>query len=291
MLFYVNIKKERKIFPGVKQPSKLKNLWKKEKEAKMGKVRVIAIANQKGGVGKTTTSINLSACLAQAGKKVLAIDADPQGNTTSGLGLDKNELESTLYHLMLGEATVKDILLDTCVEGLSLLPANMDLSGAEIELVGTEKREFILKRELDKIKEEYDFIIIDCPPSLNMITINALTAADTVLVPIQCEYFALEGLEQLLHTVGLVKQRLNDNLEMEGVVFTMFDSRTNLSLQVVEEVKKSLGSNVYRTIIPRNVRLGEAPSHGLPITLYDAKSKGAESYILLAEEVIEKEWN
>lgn len=257
----------------------------------MGKVRVIAIANQKGGVGKTTTSINLSACLAQEGKKVLIIDADPQGNSTSGLGLEKNQLEKTLYELMLGELEAKEVLLPTCVDGLEIMPANMNLSGAEIELVGCKKREYILKTELEQIKENYDFIIIDCPPSLNLITINALTAADTVLVPIQCEYFALEGLEQLLHTIRLVKQRLNPNLEMEGVVFTMYDARTNLSLQVVEEVKRSLGEDVYRTIIPRNVRLGEAPSHGLPITLYDAKSRGAESYMMLSQEVIEKEWN
>lgn len=257
----------------------------------MGKVRVIAIANQKGGVGKTTTSINLSACLAHLGKKVLLIDADPQGNSTSGLGFDKNNLNDTVYQVMLGEKQGLEIALATCVEGLELWPSNMNLSGAEIELIGVEDREFILKKEINAIKDQYDFVIIDCPPSLSMITINALTASNTVLVPIQCEYFALEGLEQLLHTIRLVKARLNEALEMEGVVFTMYDARTNLSLQVVEEVKRSLGENVYRTIIPRNVRLGEAPSHGLPIILYDEKSKGAESYELLAEEVIEKEWN
>ena len=257
----------------------------------MGKVRVIAVTNQKGGVGKTTTAINLSASLAAIGKKVLVIDADQQGNTTSGLGLDKNNMDLTIYNLFLGEATIVDIKQPTCVDGLEVLPANISLTGAEIELIGKEDREFILREELDKIKDEYEFIIIDCPPSLNLITINALTAADTVLVPIQCEYFALEGLEQLLHTISLVKKRLNPYLEIEGIVFTMFDARTNLSLQVVEEVKRSLGSNVYRSIIPRNVRLGEAPSHGLPIHLYDPKSKGAESYALLAEEVIEKEWS
>ncbi len=256
----------------------------------MGKVRVIAITNQKGGVGKTTTAINLSACLAAAGKKVLAIDADQQGNTTSGLGLEKNEMERTIYELLLGEAEISEVKQPTCVEGLEVIPANIRLTGAEIELIGKEGREFILKEALDPVKEEYDFVIIDCPPSLNLITINALTAADTVLVPIQCEYFALEGLEQLLHAVNLVKKRLNRHLEIEGIVFTMFDARTNLSLQVVEEVKRSLGENVYRTIIPRNVRLGESPSHGLPIHLYDPKSKGAESYGLLAEEVMEKEW-
>ena len=256
----------------------------------MGKVRVIAITNQKGGVGKTTTAINLSACLAAAGKKVLAIDADQQGNTTSGLGLEKNEMERTIYELLLGEAEISEVKQPTCVERLEVIPANIRLTGAEIELIGKEGREFILKEALDPVKEEYDFVIIDCPPSLNLITINALTAADTVLVPIQCEYFALEGLEQLLHAVNLVKKRLNRHLEIEGIVFTMFDARTNLSLQVVEEVKRSLGEIVYRSIIPRNVRLGESPSHGLPIHLYDPKSKGAESYGLLAEEVMEKEW-
>ena len=250
----------------------------------MSKVRVISITNQKGGVGKTTTAINLSAWLAKKGKKVLVIDADQQGNTTSGLGLEKNDIENTIYDVMLEESSLTDVKLKTCVEGLEVVPANISLTGAEIELIGKEEREYILKKEIDKIKQYYDFIIIDCPPSLNVITINALTASDTVLVPIQCEYFALEGLEQLLHTINLVKKRLNRHLELEGVVFTMFDARTNLSLQVVEEVKRSLGTNVYRTIIPRNVRLGEAPSHGLPIHLYDPKSKGSESYELLAEE-------
>jgi len=257
----------------------------------MGRVRIIAVTNQKGGVGKTTTTINLSACLAEAGKRVLTIDADQQGNTTSGLGLNKNEIKETIYNVMLGELSLGDVKSDTCMENLEIIPANISLTGAEIELIGREGREYILKEEIEKIKDDYDFIIIDCPPSLNLITINAMTAADTVLVPIQCEYFAMEGLEQLLHTINLVKKKLNRQLEIEGIVFTMFDARTNLSLQVVEEVKRSLGSNVYRTIIPRNVRLGEAPSHGLPINLYDPKSKGAESYELLAEEVIEKEWN
>lgn len=257
----------------------------------MSKVRIIAVTNQKGGVGKTTTAINLSACLAAEGKRVLAIDADQQGNTTSGLGLDKNGVPLTIYDIFLGEATLAEVKQPTCVEGLEVVPANINLTGAEIELIGKNDREFIIREELEKIKDEYDFVIIDCPPSLNLITINALVAAHTVLVPIQCEYFALEGLEQLLHTVNLVKKRLNPELEIEGIVFTMFDARTNLSLQVVEEVKRSLGQNVYRTIIPRNVRLGEAPSHGLPIHLYDPRSKGAEAYALLAEEVIEKEWN
>ena len=257
----------------------------------MSKVRVIAVTNQKGGVGKTTTAINLSACLAAEGKKVLAVDADQQGNTTSGLGLDKNGIPETIYNVFLGEKNISDVKQPTCVEGLEVVPANINLTGAEIELIGNERREFILRESLEEIKDNYDFIIIDCPPSLNMITVNALVAADTVLVPIQCEYFALEGLEQLLHTVNLVKKRLNPDLEIEGIVFTMFDARTNLSLQVVEEVKRSLGQNVYRTIIPRNVRLGESPSHGLPINLYDPKSKGAEAYQMLADEVMEKEWN
>lgn len=257
----------------------------------MGKVRIIAVANQKGGVGKTTTAINLSACLAEAGKKVLIIDADPQGNSTSGLGFEKNEIENTIYEILLDEIKIQDAILNTCVDNLQILPSNINLSGAEIELIGRDKREYILSNAVDTIKNNYDFIIIDCPPSLNLITINALTSSDTILVPIQCEYFALEGLEQLLHTIGLVKDRLNPSLEMEGVVFTMYDARTNLSMEVVEEVKKDLGENIYKTIIPRNVRLGEAPSHGLPIILYDSRSKGAESYRLLAEEVIEKEWN
>jgi chromosome partitioning protein len=250
---------------------------------------VIAIANQKGGVGKTTTNINLSACIAQSGRKVLAVDMDPQGNTTSGLGLEKDKLPFTIYDLMLGQCYMEDAVSETCVENLFLLPANIQLSGAEIELIGRDHREYILKSLLDDYKYLYDFVTIDCPPSLSVLTINALTAADTVLVPIQCEYYALEGLTQLMHTIELVQRRLNPYLKIEGVVFTMFDARTNLSMQVVDEVKKHLGDNVYRTIIPRNVRLSEAPSHGVPITLYDEKSKGAESYIALAQEVVEKE--
>lgn len=257
----------------------------------MPKVRVISVANQKGGVGKTTTSINLSACLAAAGKRVLVIDADQQGNTTSGLGLEKNELDYTIYHVFLGEKSISDIKLPTEVEGLELVPANIHLTGTEIELIGKEHREFILKEAIDEIKHNYDFIIIDCPPSLTTVTINALTASDTVLVPMQCEYFALEGLEQLIYTIDLVKQRLNPELEIEGAVFTMYDARTNLSLEVVEEVKKSLGHDVYKSIIPRNVRLAEAPSHGEPIHIYDPKSKGCESYEALADAVIEKEWD
>ncbi len=250
--------------------------------------RIIAIANQKGGVGKTTTAINLSACLAEAGKKVLTIDVDPQGNTTSGLGIDKNSAENTIYELILGETEIEDAIIPTEYENLSVIAANVNLAAAEIELIGVQEKEYILKRAVEKVKKNYDFVIIDCPPSLNMLTINAMTTADTVLVPIQCEYYALEGLSQLLHTVNLVKQRLNPNLEMEGVVFTMYDARTNLSLQVVENVKSNLKQTIYKTIIPRNIRLAEAPSHGMPINVYDSKSTGAESYRLLAEEVIHR---
>ncbi|RKJ20732.1 ParA family protein [bacterium D16-50] len=251
----------------------------------MGKI--IAIANQKGGVGKTTTSINLSACFAEKGKKVLVIDTDPQGNTTSGFGIDKNNLEDTIYELILGECSIGDCIIKNVVENVSVLPANVNLAAAEIELIGIDKKEYILKKEVDYVKEEYDFIIIDCPPSLNMLTINAMTTADSVLVPIQCEYYALEGLSQLIHTINLVKERLNPDLDMEGVVFTMYDSRTNLSMQVVENVKSNLNQRIYGTLIPRNIRLAEAPSHGMPINLYDAKSAGAEAYMRLAEEVIE----
>jgi len=251
--------------------------------------RIIAVANQKGGVGKTTTAINLSACLAEKGKKVLTIDIDPQGNTTSGLGVDKNELVNTVYELFIGNCSLEECLLQDIFENLSLLPSNVNLAGAEIELIGIDEKEYILKKEIDKIKNNYDFIIIDCPPSLNTLTVNAMTTADTVLVPIQCEYYALEGLSQLIHTINLIKQRLNPNLDIEGVVFTMFDARTNLSLQVVENVKSNLKQNIYKSIIPRNVRLAEAPSHGLPINIYDPRSAGADGYRDLAEEVIEKE--
>lgn len=250
--------------------------------------RIIAVANQKGGVGKTTTAINLSACLAEKGKKVLTIDIDPQGNTSSGLGINKDELKYTIYDLIIGNCSISDCLLVNIYENLSLLPSNVNLAGAEIELIGVEEREFILKKEIEQIRNNYDFVIIDCPPSLNTLTINAMTTADTILVPIQCEYYALEGLSQLIHTINLVRQRLNPKLEIEGVVFTMFDARTNLSLQVVENVKENLKQNIYKTIIPRNVRLAEAPSHGLPINIYDPKSAGAEGYKDLAEEVIDK---
>lgn len=249
--------------------------------------RIIAVANQKGGVGKTTTATNLSACLAEKGKKVLAIDIDPQGNMTSGLGVDKNELDETVYELILDECSLEDCLQSDVLENLALIPSNVNLAGAEIELIGVEDKEFILKEAIDQVKDQYDFVIIDCPPSLNTLTVNAMTTADTVLVPIQCEYFALEGLSQLIHTIDLVRERLNPSLEIEGVVFTMYDARTNLSLQVVENVKENLQQTVYKSIIPRNVRLAEAPSHGKPIILYDSKSAGAEAYRDLAEEVIE----
>lgn len=251
--------------------------------------RAIAIANQKGGVGKSTTAINLSSCLGAMGQKVLTIDLDPQGNTTSGLGVEKDAAENTVYELLLGECEVEECLQKLEFEGVSLIPSNVNLAGAEIELIGIEDKEYILQKKISKIRDQFDFIIIDCPPSLNMLTINAMTTANTVLVPIQCEYYALEGLSQLMHTIELVQERLNPDLEMEGVVFTMYDARTNLSLQVVENVKDNLQERVYKTIIPRNVRLAEAPSHGLPINLYDARSTGAEAYHQLAEEVINRE--
>lgn len=260
-------------------------------EVNMG--RIIAVANQKGGVGKTTTTINLSACLAEQGQKVLVIDVDPQGNTTSGLGIDKNNTENTVYELMLGEASIDDCIYKSVMDDLDVIPSNVNLAGAEIDLIDIDDREYILKKIVNSLKEKYDFILLDCPPSLSMLTVNAMTAANTVLVPTQCEYYALEGLSQLIRTINLVKQKLNPELEIEGVVFTMYDARTNLSLQVVENVKANLKQTVYKTIIPRNIRLAEAPSHGLPINLYDSKSAGAESYRLLAEEVIhrgEDEW-
>ena len=258
----------------------------KERSTKMG--RIIAIANQKGGVGKTTTAINLSASLASLGKKVLAIDMDPQGNMSSGLGVDKNEVEKTVYDLIIGNIGIEECIYEEVIENLDVLPSNIDLSAAEIELIGVDNKEYILRDKVNKVKEKYDFIIIDCPPALSMLTINAMTTSDSVLVPIQCEYYALEGLSQLIHTIELVQERLNPNLEIEGVVFTMYDARTNLSLQVVENVKDNLNQNIYKTIIPRNIRLAEAPSYGMPINLYDPKSTGATSYMLLAEEVIHK---
>ena len=251
--------------------------------------RIIAVANQKGGVGKTTTSINLAACLAEKGKKVLAVDMDPQGNLTSGLGVDKDSVEKSIYELIIGEVDIKEVINKEVLENLDIIPTSIDLSAAEIELIGVDDKEYILRNAIDQVKDQYDFVIIDCPPSLSMLTINAMTTADSVIVPIQCEYYALEGLSQLIHTVELVKDRLNSKLEIEGVVFTMYDARTNLSLQVVENVKDNLQQNIYKTIIPRNIRLAEAPSYGLPINKYDPKSTGAESYMRLADEVIKRE--
>ena len=251
--------------------------------------RIIAVANQTGGVGKTTTSINLAACLAEKGKKVLAVDMDPQGNLTSGLGVDKDSVEKSIYELIIGEVDIKEVINKEVLENLDIIPTSIDLSAAEIELIGVDDKEYILRNAIDQVKDQYDFVIIDCPPSLSMLTINAMTTADSVIVPIQCEYYALEGLSQLIHTVELVKDRLNSKLEIEGVVFTMYDARTNLSLQVVENVKDNLQQNIYKTIIPRNIRLAEAPSYGLPINKYDPKSTGAESYMRLADEVIERE--
>ncbi len=251
---------------------------------------IIAVANQKGGVGKTTTAINLSSCLAELGKKVLVIDLDPQGNATSGFGIDKDEVENTVYELMLGEVGIRETINKVEeIENLKLISSNVNLAGAEIELLELEDKEFILRNAVDYIRDDYDFIIIDCPPSLNMLTVNAMTTADSVLIPIQCEYYALEGISQLMHTIDLVQDRLNPDLELNGVVFTMYDARTNLSTDVVKTVRENLDAKIYNTIIPRNVRLAEAPSHGLPINLYDRRSTGAESYRNLAAEVIENE--
>lgn len=250
--------------------------------------RIIAVANQKGGVGKTTTSINLAAALAEKGKNVLLIDTDPQGNATSGFGIEKNDLEYTIYELILEECGIRDCIIEDVIPNVSVIPANVNLAAAEIELIGVDRKEFILKNEVDYVYDRYDYIIIDCPPSLNMLTINSMTTADSILVPIQCEYYALEGLSQLIHTVNLVKERLNPSLIMEGVVFTMFDSRTNLSTQVVENVKSNLNGYIFETVIPRNIRLAEAPSYGMPIIKYDPKSSGSDAYMSLAEELLGK---
>ena len=278
--FTINIEKNKKILYN-------SNILKKGGTI-LGKA--IAIFNQKGGVGKTTTNINLAACLALRGKKVLVLDIDPQGNTTSGLGVAKRELEDTVYNILVdNDYDPRNAIIETGVENLDLIPASVDLAGAEVELVQIEGREKALKVGIEKIKDNYDYIFIDCPPSLGLLTINSLAAVDSVLIPIQCEFYALEGVSQLVSTIELVKKSLNPALEVQGVILSMFDGRTNLSAQVVQEVKRYFGGKVYSTVIPRNVRLAEAPSYGLPITLYDPKSKGAEAYMEFSEEFIELE--
>lgn len=251
----------------------------------MGKV--ISIANQKGGVGKTTTSVNISTILAKKGKKVLLIDTDPQGNATSGLGIEKN-FENSVYDVIIGDTKVEDAILETEIKNLKICPSNINLAGAEVELVSMISREYRLKEKLEEVKEKFDYIIIDCPPSLGLITLNAFTSSNSVLIPVQCEYYALEGLGQLINTIELVKKHLNKELEIEGAVLTMYDARTNLSNQVVKEVKNYFGEKVYKTVIPRNVRLSEAPSFGMPITIYDPRSKGAKCYDKLVKEIIKK---
>ncbi|WP_432406047.1 ParA family protein [Wukongibacter sp. M2B1] len=253
----------------------------------MGKA--IALFNQKGGVGKTTTNVNLSACIAMKGKKILIIDIDPQGNTTSGFGIDKNSTEYDIYDALLGDEEVRNCITKTKYENIDIIPSNVQLAGAEIELTGMKEREFRFTRIIDEIREDYDYIFVDCPPSLGLLTINSLTGVDSVIIPIQCEYYALEGVSQLMNTIQLIKRNLNPSLEIQGVVLSMFDGRTNLSIQVVDEVKRFFKGKVYSTIIPRNVRLAEAPSHGMPVIEYDPKSKGAEAYSELAEEFLELE--
>jgi chromosome partitioning protein len=251
--------------------------------------KIIAVFNQKGGVGKTTTNVNLSACIGKMGKKTLVVDLDPQGNTTSGFGIEKEEVEYTVYDVLLGEKNIKDTIIETEFDNIFILPSSTELAGAEIELTGIDNREFILKNILEDIREDYDYIFVDCPPSLGMLTINSLVAVDSVLIPIQCEYYALEGVSQLMGTISLVKENLNQKLEIQGVVLSMFDGRANLSIQVVDEVKKYFKGSVYTTIVPRNVRLAEAPSHGKPVIYYDPKCKGSLAYTELAEEFIDLE--
>ena len=250
--------------------------------------KVIAVVNQKGGVGKTTTTVNLTAAMGQLGKRCLLVDIDPQGNATSGVGIDKRQVRQSSYEVLIGAAAPQDIIQHTAFQNVDVFPSNIQLAGAEIEMVELTRRESRLKAALAGLRDRYDYIFIDCPPSLGLLTLNALCAADTLLVPIQCEYYALEGLSQLIHTVNLVRERLNPTLDIEGIVFTMYDARTNLSMQVVENVKDHLNQKVYKTMIPRNIRLAEAPSYGMPINLYDAKSAGAESYMALADEVIKR---
>ncbi len=247
---------------------------------------MIALANQKGGVGKTTSSVNLSSSLAFLGKKVLLVDIDPQGNASSGVGVNKGEIEHCIYDVLVDDIAIQDVLQKTDLDNLNVIPATIQLAGAEVELVPAISREIRLKKAIDSIRDDYDYVIIDCPPSLGLLTLNALTAADSVLIPVQCEYYALEGLSQLLNTIRIVQKHLNEDLQIEGVLLTMLDARTNLGIQVIEEVKKYFQNKVFNTIIPRNVRLSEAPSHGKPILLYDAKSKGAEVYLELAKEVV-----
>ena len=248
-------------------------------------MKILAIANQKGGVGKTTTAVNLCASLAQSGQSVLLVDADPQGNATSGIGIEKNNAEASIYDVLTDEASINDVILKTGIESLDLVPANISLAGAEIELVSVMSREMRLKRALEELSGSWDYIIIDCPPSLGILTINAFTASDGIIIPVQCEYYALEGLSQLLSTVNLVKRHLNTTLEIEGVVLTMLDARTNLGYEVAEEVRAHFGEKVYDTVIPRNIRLSEAPSHGMPINIFDPGATGARSYNNLAMEV------
>ena len=252
--------------------------------------RVVSIANQKGGVGKTTSSINLSAALAKRGKKVLLIDADPQGNATSGIGVEK-EIEKSIYDVIINEISIDEVVKDTKIKKLKVCPSNINLAGAEVELVSLMSREHRLKERIDEIKYEYDYILIDCPPSLGLITLNAFTASDSVLIPVQCEYYALEGLGQLINTINLVRRHLNKTIEIEGAVLTMYDARTNLSNQVVKEVKRYFEDRVYKTVIPRNIKLSEAPSYGMPISVYDSKSKGAKCYDKLAKEFLDKNDN